>query len=424
MRTAARDLEKKIGPWLFEPQIILIKGARRAGKTTLLTLIKDELQKEGKKTAYFAIDQLIHEPFWKNSSVFYNFLRNEYDLESDTPLFVFLDEIQYLEDPGLFLKTLYDVAKGRLKILVTGSSTLELSKTREFLPGRKIEFVLERFSFLEFWRLQSGKDKVTTFEADELAALNDFYQAYYSRLEDAFTEYLTWGGYPEVVLIKGKHKKETMLKNILNTYLEKDVSVLFHLQNISNFNKLIRLLASQVGELLNKKELSSTLSMHFHTLVSYLDLLSGTFVFDLVTPFFSNVRKELSKMPKVFARDLGIIQCVRPDFFMDYTLIDGHRVENFVYRHLLEHFDTNEIHFYRKRGGAEIDFVVTSATGYILIEVRFRKGRQLKPPRAMETFKELYGDQVHRRIVVTQDYLAYKGKCLFIPAPLFPFLSF
>jgi len=49
MRTVARDLEKKIEPWLFEPQIILIKGARRAGKTTLLTLIKDELQKKAKK---------------------------------------------------------------------------------------------------------------------------------------------------------------------------------------------------------------------------------------------------------------------------------------------------------------------------------------------------------------------------------------
>ncbi len=423
MNIILRDIEKRIRAWLNEPQIILIKGARRAGKTTLLNIIKSELEKADRKTAYFAVDQLIYEPIWKNSSIFYKFLKNEYDFSKDFPLFLFLDEIQYLNDPGFFLKTLYDLSVGSVKILVTGSSTLELSKTREFLPGRKVEFVLERFSFLEFWRFYTGKNTIATFELGDLESLRDFYIAYSNRLKEGFIEYLTWGGYPEVVLIRGKDKKEVMLKNILNTYLEKDVAALFHLQNISNFNKLIYLLSDQVGQLLNKKELSSTLGMHFNTLVSYLDLLSGTFIFDYVPPFFTNVRKELSKMPKVYARDIGVIQCLRPDFYGDYNLINGHRVENFIYRHLLEFFDDNKIRFYRTRGGAEIDFIVTSERGLILIEVKFRKGRQVKIPRAMKNFEKVYGDMVKHRIIVTQDYLDFKEECLFIPAPLFPFLD-
>ncbi len=422
MNIVHRDIEERVREWLYEPQIILIKGARRAGKTTLLHLLKNELEKGGEKTAYFAVDQLLYEPFWKASSIFYNFLQNEYDFSPNLPLFLFLDEIQYLDDPGIFLKTLYDLSAKGLKILVTGSSTLELSKTREFLPGRKIEFVLERFSFLEFWRFHTGKKEAPSFEPRDIKSLKDFYMAFSNRLEEAFIEYLTWGGYPEVIGVQGKDKKGVMLKNILNTYLEKDVAALFHLQNISNFNKLIRLLSSQAGQLLNKKELSSTLGMHFNTLVSYLDLLSGTFIFDFVTPFFSNIRKELSKMPKVYARDIGIIQCVRPDFYGDYRLADGHRVENFVYRHLLEYFDQHEIHFYRKRGGAEIDFVVLYDAVAILIEVKFRKGKQIRCPKAMKNFEELYGDMVRQRIIVTQDYLAFKEETLFIPAPLFPFL--
>ena len=347
MSLVRRDIQEKIRPWMREPQIILIKGARRSGKTTLLSLIKEEIEKEGKSTAYYAVDQLMHEPFWRNVPTFLNFLKGERDFSSSRPLFLMLDEIQYLDDPGLFLKVLYDLTVNQLKIIVTGSSALELSKTREFLPGRKIEFELERFSFSEFWRARiSDRDSPIRLQRDDHVAIRNFYEAYKYRLESAFTEYLTWGGYPEVVLKNGREKKGLMLKNILNTYLERDVAALFHLSNISGFNNLIHILARQVGQLLNKKEISSTLGIHFQTLVSYLDLLSGTFIFDYVRPFYKNVRKELSKMPKIYARDIGIIQYAKPDHFTDYAMVDGHRVENFVYRQLLEYFEKKEIHFY------------------------------------------------------------------------------
>jgi predicted AAA+ superfamily ATPase len=423
MTLVRRDILDRIIPWLDEPQIIFIKGARRSGKTTLLQLIRKELEKKGKKVAYLAVDQLLREPFWQTSRIFEAYLKSEFDFSEDAILYLMLDEVQYLPDSGLFLKTAYDSLVGRLKLVVTSSSALELSKTREFLPGRKVEFVLERFSFLEFCRTKfSPKGKLVRQPVSNWIGLSDFNQIYQNRLQEAFLEYLTWGGYPEVVLQELSEKKAVILRNILNTYLEKDVAGFLRLVNISGFNNLVRILASQVGQLANKKEISSTLGMHFQTLTNYMDMLTGTFIFDFVRPFFRNVRKEMTKMPKVYARDLGIVQYVLTRRSREYEVMDGHLVENFVYRHLLEDNVSDDIHFYRTRGGGEVDFVAGKG-GMQLIEVKFRKGVN-KIPHSMRNFVENYGSQVEQQIIITQDILARNGDIFFIPAPLFPFVDF
>ena len=423
MKVVYRDILSKINPWLPDPQIILIKGARRAGKTTLLKIIEKNLAKNKAPTKYISVDQHMYEPFWKSLDSFEMYLKTELEFPARKRLYLFLDEVQYLDDPGLFLKTLYDKYVKEIKLIVTGSSSLELLKTREFLPGRKVEFTLERFSFLEFCRTTFMERKQEMrFSEENWDDLTVFYKTFKTRLEGAFLEYITWGGYPEVVLQNQRGKKLQLLESILNTYLEKDVSSFFNISNISGYNNLVQLLTSQIGQLINKKEISSTLGLHYNTVNTYLDILSGTFMFDFVRPFFTNVRKELSKMPKVYVRDLGIVRYALSKNFMKYELIDGHLVENFVYRHLLEDYAPGDIHFYRTRGGTEVDFVL-GRRGAAVIEVKFSK-RISKIPRSVKRFLENYGNNVNRIVIVTMDKLAKEGDVYYVPGPLFPFFKF
>jgi predicted AAA+ superfamily ATPase len=90
----------------------------------------------------------------------------------------------------------------------------------------------------------------------------------------------------------------------IRTYIQKDIAGFLKVENIRAFNHLIRILASQIGNLMNQSELNATLGISINTLSKYVDMLEGTYVIDLLSPYFTNIRKELSKMPKVYFHDL------------------------------------------------------------------------------------------------------------------------
>ena len=413
-----RRLFDKILPWLDSPHILIIKGARRAGKTTLLQFLKEYLESQGQRAALFSVDQLLFEPYFKDPLLFEKYLRRE-GLLGKGRLFLLLDEFQYLTDPGLFLKVLYDRLSPGLKLIVSGSSSLEISRTREFLTGRKIEFVLERFSFLEFLAAVSPQKvwEKAPFETWEEA--QEIFALYQKELKERFLEYVNWGGYPEVILTSSAGQKEIILREILATYLQKDVAAFLQVENISAFNHLIRILAAQVGSLLNKSELADTLKIRFETVSRYLDILEGTFIFHLLRPYFRNVRKEVSKNPKVYARDFGIIYFALRRIFYTYEGIGGHEIENFVFRELMEQFPLEDIYFYRTRSGAEIDFLVVREKFY-LIECKFRN--KIRIPKIFLNFEERYPEKEKIRVVITKDYLERKEKAYFIPAFALPLI--
>ena len=177
-----REIIKDILPWLGEKKLIVIKGARQVGKTTLLFQIKDILEKEGNQVIYFSADQEITNPIFKEPKLLIKFLDNEHDIKNKKS-YLFLDEVQYIKSTGLFLKVLFDITKNYLNIVVSGSSLLKLSENKEFLTGRKIEFNLSSFSLLEhLWAKSSYKydfswdinDKIDTIK-DEIEYIGPEY---------------------------------------------------------------------------------------------------------------------------------------------------------------------------------------------------------------------------------------------------------
>ncbi len=366
-----------------------------------------------------AVDQHLFEPYFKDPLLFERYLHQEGLLEEER-LFLLLDEFQYLADPGLFLKVLYDRLSPKLKLIVSGSSSLEISRTREFLTGRKIEFILERFSFLEFLSATFPKKLWEEAPFDAWDGLKEVSVLYQRELKRYFVDYVNWGGYPEVILTPVAEQKEVILREILATYLQKDIAAFLQVENISAFNHLIRILAAQVGSLLNKSELADTLKIRFETVSRYLNILKGTFVFHLLRPYYRNIRKELSKNPKIYARDFGIVYFALRRIFNTYEEISGHEVENFVFREIMEQFPLEDVYFYRTRSGAEIDFLVAQKKFY-LIECKFRN--QIKIPKIFLNFEERYPEKEILRVIITKDRLERKEKTYYIPAYMFSFVE-
>lgn len=364
MKLKNRQILKKIKPFIKRKEAILIKGTRRVGKTSLLYLIKDILieQKISEKRIYFFdLEELdIREDFNNNPR---NLLK--YIINDKKKKYIFIDEIQYLDNPANFLKILTDHFPD-LKIFTTGSSSLEIkSKIQDSLIGRVVYFHLYPLNFIEFLNF---KKKI--FNSEPAPAQK-------KQLDSLLQEYLQFGGMPEVVLERNKKLKQELLKNYINLYISKDIRNLVDIESISAFNKLTKILSGQTGSLLEKNEISNTLGIAFKTLNRYLDILQYSYIIILLVPFFSNLRSKLTKTPKIYFYDIGIRNSLVNNFNQfDLRPDKGALFENFIFLELASKFGMEEISFYRTVKKTEIDFVIESRK--MTVEVKCKKYKTKK----------------------------------------------
>jgi hypothetical protein len=184
-----------------------------------------------------------------------------------------------------------------------------------------------------------------------------------------YQEFVLYGGYPAIVLESNVQKKEIKLKQIINTYIKRDIRDLADIREVDKFNNLIRVLGTQVGNLLNISELSNTLRLAKRTVEEYLFLLENTYIIRRVRPFHRNIRSELSKMPKIFFEDTGLMNLlVNKTFSMN---IAGNMLENSIYSQLRKNVnEVNNLYFWRTNRNQEVDFVVDFVNKLIPIEVK------------------------------------------------------
>ena len=163
-------------------------------------------------------------------------------------------------------------------------------------------------------------------------------------------------GYPAIVLEKSIEKKEFKLKQIINTYIRKDIRDLADIRRINKFNILLKLLASQPGNLLNILELSNTLGIARQTIQDYLFIMENTYIIKRIYPFYKNIRSELTKMPKVYLEDSGIANILANKTFSRVT--SGSLFKNSVYMNLRRNSPVENIYFWRTNKSKEVDFIL------------------------------------------------------------------
>ncbi|PIX11176.1 hypothetical protein COZ73_03320 [Candidatus Falkowbacteria bacterium CG_4_8_14_3_um_filter_36_11] len=413
-----REILQKIKPWLGKEKILIIKGARQVGKTYLLNEIKKDLESAGGKVAYLLADEIDNKPILKSSASLELYLEQYYNFPNDY-IYLMIDEFQVIEEAGLLLKNIFDKYKMKMQLIVSGSSTLEINKNSVHLTGRAINFNVERVNFKEYfdYREKINTSRLKLLKFNELKL---FFETFRTKLDVSLGEYLSYGGYPEVLITKSAGEKEIVLKSIIKTYIDKDIINQMNIDNVNGFNNLIKILAEQIGQMVNNNELANTTNISINTLKKYLDILVGTYIIDLVTPYFKNIRTEISKMPKIYISDIGIRNYLLRSFIMD---LDGQGgvIENFIYNTLLTQYAKEYIHFYRTSSGAEIDFVMEDKNNKLMLcEVKYRN--KVNIPVIMKNFSKRYNN-TGIKLIITKDILRKENDIYFIPAMILPFID-
>lgn len=325
------------------PKGVVLYGARQVGKTTLVNELISTL---GWRTLVINGDQ----------SRFVDILSSR-DLEKIKSLvegyeLLFVDEAQRIPEVGLALKIILDNLPN-LKLIVTGSSSLDLaSKISEPLTGRAWTYHLFPVSFEE---LRTIKNK--------------------TELDINLEERLIYGSYPEIFSLVGDNNKREYLQNLSDAYLYKDLLEFGGLKNSTKIRNLLRLLAFQVGSQVSLSEIGGSLGMGKDTVDKYIDFLEKSYVIFRLSGFSRNLRKEVTKMDKIYFYDLGVhnilIDNLKP---LNDRNDSGTLWENFLIIERMKKLaytqTTASSYFWRTYTGAELDYV--EETGGVLTGFEFK----------------------------------------------------
>lgn len=402
MEYIERDLLQKLVPYLQESEYIAIIGPRQAGKTTLLELIQSHLtEQQHVQPEHINIisfeDPLQLEQFEKRPLEFVK------SFQTSTPFYLFLDEFQYAQEGGKKLKLIYD-RMDDVHIIITGSSSLEVkAKVGKYMVGRCLFFELNPLNFREY--LGGHNDRLSritrNFQSSILQLLKGEKQTLPETGHDVYTEQITsyfeqysiWGGYPRVALEEDPSKRNTLLKNLLTSYIQKDVKSLFELSTDRELIRLARYLATQVGSTLVYQSLCERSGLNHKAMKNHLKLLEDSFVVDRVRPFFKNRQKELSKNPKIYFRDTGFRNCLMENFSPPDRRSDtGHLIENTVWNQLRT-FQSNmeKRNFWRTKQQAEVDFILHFREEKpVPVEVKYSKMEDPHIPSGLKSFIRMY----------------------------------
>jgi uncharacterized protein len=363
-------------------EITLITGPRQSGKTTLMLQLQDYLTRKGEKTVFLSLDFERDLPHFVSQSALLDRVRLEFGRSRG---YVFIDEIQRKENAGLFLKGIYDM-QTPYKFIISGSGSVELKeKVHESLSGRKRMFELNTVTLKEFINFKTGyryEDRISKyFQVQKIEGVS------------LLMEYLNFGGYPRVIVEDTLDEKLKIIDEIYRSYIEKDISFLLKVERIDAFGNLIRLMAGQTGNMINFNELSSTLGISVQTVKNYVAYAEKTFVIKRLTPYFKNLRKEISKSPVMYFYDTGMRNfTVR--HFGRYSMLSetGFVFQNLIYHLLSEKTqrDGGTIHFWRTKDKAEVDFVIDRGDDVLPVEVKCREMKGKEIGRSLRGFISRY----------------------------------
>lgn len=290
---------------------------------------------------------------------------------------VFIDEIQHMEEAGLFVKGLVD-AKFNIPLWVTGSSSFHLrSRTRESLAGRAIRHQLLPFSLRE---LMGHANRANPVSERHIC-------------EQIIAHQLICGSYPAVYLAEDRDEKLMLLNDLVEAFILRDASDLFRIKRVDAFRKLLTLLAGQIGSLVNFSELASICNVNVGTINAYLEILEESHIVKKVIPFAGGKRREITSAPKVFFIDNGIRNQLLNNFSGDLSLRTdkGQLLENWVFTEIHKSLPfQGSLKFWHSKAGAEVDFVIEHAGKIYALEVKFASLKRAKAGRSVWSFIEAY----------------------------------
>ncbi|HNX17318.1 MAG TPA: ATP-binding protein [Methanoregula sp.] len=326
----------RIQKYLPVREILLLIGARRTGKSTLVyQIIRSLLGSGTRKEAilYLNLDEPLFISRAKDPGFLRELIEDHCTRHSDIKQFtICIDEIQNFEHWVATAKTIYDT-RPDIKLILTGSSSTLLQReisTR--LSGRYFSITIWPLSFNESLAF-SGIKNPTTIQKRQHAA-----------------SYLAYGGFPRVVLEPQEDLKKEVLKNYFETIYLKDIIYPNNVRNNSDLYDVLWFLISNTGNPFSYNRIADTLHIAPETVREYIGYAENAFLLSSVKKFDYSVKKQLANQKKIYCVDTGIINAVAFAFSENR----GRLLENAVFMALLKM--PGEIYYHR--GRYECDFIV------------------------------------------------------------------
>ncbi len=351
-----RILENTIKKKINSGKAIVIVGARQVGKTTLINKIlndKDYLFLDADDPT---IRSLLLNP---NTEQIRTIIANNKIL--------FIDEAQRIKEIGITLKIITDQFKD-VQLFVSGSSSFDLgNQLNEPLTGRKWEYELFPINWEEY--------------ESEIG---------FVKAEQQVENRLLYGFYPEVLNNSGNERE--ILKNLVNSYLYRDILAFSDIRKPEVLEKLLQALALQMGNEVNYNELAQIVGINKITIQKYIEILEKGYIIFRLNSYSKNVRNEIKRNRKIYFYDNGIRNMIIGNFTqIDLRLDKGALWENFLVserrkQNLYKDTFAN-MYFWRTKQQQEVDFVEEKEgiiTGYEF------KWKAKKNERLPETFIKAY----------------------------------
>ena len=324
---------KKIYPYLSRKEVIVLKGIRRCGKSTIVKQLIYELIRKGvdkKQIIYLNLeeygfaDNLKISLFDEVLNVYRKYSRNR------KKIYLFIDEIQKIPSWEKWIRTEYDLNEN-IKFVITGSSASLLSKELStLLTGRNVSFTIMPLSFNEY--IEFGKKE---------------------KKKEKLEEYMKFGGFPEIVLEKSEEKKKVLLQQYFEDIIYKDIVERHNIRNAKQLVEIARYLISSSGSKVSLNKLSHVFGISKDTISLYIGYMIDAYLLFEVSYFSysAKIRHDVSKLPKIYALDNGLINIAT----VKYSENRGQMYENTVLIKLLE--DYNEVSYWSELA-SEVDFIV------------------------------------------------------------------
>ena len=416
MDYTSRHISTRLKEFLKLIPIVFLNGARQTGKSTLVQTIARELESADKSVPYITLDRAV---LLSSASAAPEAFLAAYHGKP-----VIIDEVQLA--PQLFraLKIVVDEARIREgvhangKYLLTGSANiLALPKLSDALVGRMAILTLYPFTAAEVTNSHAGGiERLLRLDFKDLTdrgltLLNAIQRATFPEIANA-----------------GAAERQGWFDNYISTIIQRDVRQISELEKISLLPRLLTLLATRVGGLINDSDLSRDLGLSAVSAKHYRGILNLMFLTVELRPWYRNTGKRLVKAAKGYLVDTNLachlLDTTIEDIALHKPELFGHLLENFVATELLKQLSNHEIraelYHFRTSDGKEVDFILERPDGSVLaIEVKRAETVTMEDFRGIKVFRELAGkDFIGGVVLYSGRDLASFGKDLWA-VPLF-----
>ncbi len=405
-----RFLYRKLLQQMRKKQVIAITGPRRTGKSTLMRHLIQHLLDEGTKPVevlYFSFDEILAKEPEIIEKVLLTYEQSFLQREL-RDVYIFLDEVQYVENWAAVLKRYYDLDVG-IKFVISGSQSLTVRKGEESLAGRIYEFVLPPLTFREFLHLNGVEVEQVQLKFEKLKEAQGKLWLRKRELLTALSHYLRQGSFPELIWEDDIENARQYVTSLLKKVIFEDIPRIFPIENSLQLNEILKFVARRPGALVEYQSLASSLNMTRQTASKYISALEEAFIVMILANYRRSALTVARKKKKAYlVAHAYALPFVEPE---EALVGSSWIIENVVACHLNAKF------FWRNAG--EVDFIVDGSP----VEVKYgEKGDMKGITKFMVKFGAKHG------IVVTKETLERKKasvrgeECEVLQVPLWLFL--